>query len=44
MIPLFFSFGGAFLAFFHYIYSFEFLFALKTNSIGKALYTFLNRK
>ena len=44
MIPLFFSFGGAFLAFFHYIYSFEFLFELKTNIIGKTLYTFLNRK
>lgn len=44
MIPLFFSFGGAFLAFYHYLYSFNFLYWLKTTSLGNALYTFLNRK
>ena len=44
MIPLVFSFSGAFLAFFHYIYAFDFLFALKTNVLGRNLYTFLNRK
>jgi NADH-ubiquinone oxidoreductase chain 5 len=44
MIPLFFSFTGAFLAFFHYIYSFDSLFTLKTSSMGKYIYTFLNRK
>jgi len=44
MIPLIFSFSGAFLAFFHYIYSFEFLFKLKTSTLGLNIYTFLNRK
>ena len=44
MIPLIFSFSGAFLAFFHYIYAFDFLFNLKTSFLGRNIYTFLNRK
>ena len=44
LIPLIFSFSGAFLAFFHYQYSFRFLFNLKTNILGRNLYIFLNRK
>ena len=44
MIPLFFSIGGALLAFFHYLVSFDTLFALKNIKLGRQLYTFLNRK
>jgi len=44
MIPLFFSFGGAFLALYQYTSSFSSLFALKETAIGRAIYTFLNRK
>lgn len=44
LIPLIFSFSGTFLALYHYLYSFQFLYNLKTNSIGRNLYTFLNRK
>jgi NADH-ubiquinone oxidoreductase chain 5 len=44
LIPLFFSFSGAFLAFFQYNYNFESLYLLKTSYIGRTLYTFLNRK
>ena len=44
MIPLYFSLGGASLAYFHYLFSFETLFALKQNIIGRQVYTFLNRK
>ena len=43
-IPLIFSFSGVFLAIYHYLYSFETLFALKQTKAGKLLYTFLNRK
>ena len=44
MLPLVFSFSGAFLAFFQYIYAFKFLYLLKVSTLGKMLYTFLNRK
>lgn len=44
MLPLVFSFSGAFLAFFQYIYAFKFLYLLKVSNLGKMLYTFLNRK
>ncbi len=44
MIPLFFSFGGVFMAFFQYIFTFESLFKLKMTSLGRYFYTFLNRK
>lgn len=43
-IPLFFSFGGIFLATYQYTIGFNSLFSLKTYSIGRRLYTFLNRK
>ena len=43
-IPLIFSFSGVFLAIYHYLYSFETLFALKQTKFGRLLYTFLNRK
>ena len=44
IIPLFFSFGGAGLAFYHYLFNFDGLFALKETKIGRMVYTFLNRK
>ena len=44
MIPLYFSLGGASLAYFHYLFSFKTLFSLKQNVWGRQLYTFLNRK
>ena len=44
LIPLIFSFSGAGLAFLNYLYTFEVLFTLKQNKLGRALYTFLNRK
>ncbi len=44
MIPLIFSFSGVGLAVFHYLSAFNFLFSLKQSSIGRSLYTFLNRK
>lgn len=44
MIPLIFSFSGAGLAIFHYLFSFETLIGLKKTKIGRSLYTFLNRK
>jgi len=44
MIPLFFSFFGIGLAVYHYIFSFNFLYNLKQTTIGRHLYTFLNRK
>jgi hypothetical protein len=44
MIPLIFSISGASLAFIHYLFSFETLFAVKKFSLGRSLYTFLNRK
>lgn len=43
-IPLYFSFGGTFLAFYHYLFSFETLFSLKNSVQGRLLYTFFNRK
>ena len=43
-IPLIFSFSGVFLAIYHYLYSFDTLFALKQTKFGILLYTFLNRK
>ena len=44
MIPLFFSFGGVFMAFYQYLFAFESLFNLKMTTIGRNIYTFLNRK
>lgn len=44
MIPLIFSFSGAGLAMFHYLYAFNFLFSLKQNKIGRSFYNFFNRK
>lgn len=44
MIPLIFSFSGAGLAIFHYLFSFDTLIGLKKTKVGRALYTFLNRK
>ena len=44
MIPLIFSLSGASLAFIHYLFNIETLFALKETSVGRSLYTFLNRK
>lgn len=43
-IPLYFSFGGTFLAFYHYLFSFDLLYTRKESSIGRSLYTFFNRK
>ena len=43
-IPLFFSFGGMFLATYQYTVGFSGLFALKETKLGRAFYTFLNRK
>lgn len=43
-IPLFFSFGGILLGFYHYLFAFSFLYSLKETAIGRSLYTFLNRK
>lgn len=43
-IPLFFSFGGVFLGFYHYLFSFSFLYALKETVLGRSFYTFFNRK
>lgn len=43
-IPLFFSFSGIFLAFYHYVLAFNFLYSLKQFSFGRDLYTFFNRK
>jgi hypothetical protein len=44
IIPLLFSFGGAFLATFLYTQGFSILFGIKEIFIGRRLYTFLNRK
>lgn len=44
IVPLIFSISGASLAFTHYLFSFETLFALKNFPLGRSLYTFLNRK
>lgn len=44
LVPLFFSFGGAGLAVFHYLFAFDFLYSLKETTWGRSLYTFLNRK
>ncbi len=44
MIPLYFSFTGAGLAIYHYLFSFETLFTFKKFKIGRVLYIFLNRK
>ena len=44
LIPLIFSISGASLAFIHYLFTFETLFAFKTIKFGRDLYTFLNRK
>ena len=44
MIPLFFSFGGVFLASFRYTNGFIYLYALKETYLGRKRYTFLNRK
>jgi NADH-ubiquinone oxidoreductase chain 5 len=44
MIPLYFSLSGAFLAYFHYLFTFKVLFFVKKFKIGRELYTFLNRK
>ena len=43
-IPLFFSFAGRFLAFYFYLFDFGTLFAFKQFALGRALYTFFNRK
>lgn len=43
-IPLFFSFGGVFLAGVRYTFGFNSLYALKETHLGRKLYTFLNRK
>ena len=44
LVPLFFSFGGAFLALYQYTLGFDFLFQLKETNLGRSIYTFLNRK
>lgn len=44
LIPLVFSFSGLGLGLFFYLKRFETLFALKSTSQGRFLYTFLNRK
>ena len=44
MIPLIFSITGATLALIQYLFFYETLFNLKTNILGRTLYTFLNRK
>lgn len=44
MIPLIFSFSGAGLAIFHYLFAFDSLVSLKKSKFGRSLYTFLNRK
>ncbi len=43
-IPLFFSFAGIFLGFYHYAFAFDFLYNLKQFQFGRNLYTFFNRK
>ena len=43
-IPLYFSFGGTFLAFYHYLFSFDILYSRKQTVSGRLLYTFFNRK
>ncbi len=42
MIPLFFSFGGIFLAMFNYLFAFSF--DIKKTYLGRMIYTFFNRK
>lgn len=44
IIPLFFSFGGMFLATYQYTVGFSGLYILKETILGRSLYTFLNRK
>jgi len=44
LIPLFFSFSGVFLSLYHYNWAFRSLYSLKETSVGRGLYTFLNRK
>ncbi len=44
LVPLFFSFGGAFLALYQYTQGFDALFSLKETVLGRAFYTFFNRK
>lgn len=43
-IPLYFSFGGTFIAFYHYLFSFQLLYSRKQSFVGRSLYTFFNRK
>ena len=44
LVPLCFSFGGAFIAFFQYTKTFDQLFFFKISTWGRSVYTFLNRK
>ena len=44
IIPLFFSFGGVFLATIRYTSGFKYLYIIKETSFGRKRYTFLNRK
>jgi NADH-ubiquinone oxidoreductase chain 5 len=43
-LPLIFSFGGAFIALYQYTIAFSRLYQFKETTVGRALYTFLNRK
>jgi NADH-ubiquinone oxidoreductase chain 5 len=43
-IPLIFSLSGALLALHNYVFFFEWLFKAKQTQLGRALYTFFNRK
>jgi len=44
LLPVLFSITGAFCAFFFFTFSFKKLYLLKTSSIGKKIYNFLNKK
>jgi len=44
LLPVLFSMTGAFLAFFFYTFSSKELYSLKTSSVGKKIYNFLNKK
>jgi NADH-ubiquinone oxidoreductase chain 5 len=43
-LPVLFSITGAFFAFFFYTFSSKELYSLKTSSLGKKIYNFLNKK
>jgi hypothetical protein len=44
LLPVLFSMTGAFCAFFFYTFSSKELYSLKTSSVGKKIYNFLNKK